>query len=52
MAYSGLFSSKNVTWWLTIMEIPDEMLKEIRENVSAHNTVTKAGIINLLKILS
>ena len=23
-----------------------------RENVSAHNTVTKAGIINLLKILS
>ena len=32
MAYLGLFSSKKITWGLTIMRIPDEMLKEIRES--------------------
>ena len=32
MAYLGLFSSKKLTWGLTFMRIPDEMLKEIRES--------------------
>ena len=32
MSYLGLFSSKKITWGLTIMRIPDEMLKEIRES--------------------
>ena len=32
MACLGLFSSKNVTWGLTIMENLDEIIKEIREN--------------------
>ena len=32
MTYFGLFSSKKVTWGLTIMEIPEEIMKEIRES--------------------
>ena len=32
MACLGLFSSKNVTWGLRIMENLDEIIKEIREN--------------------
>ena len=32
MANLGLFSSKKITWGLTIMRIPDEIMKEIRES--------------------
>ena len=32
LAYLGLFSSKKLSQGLTIMEIPDEIIKEIRES--------------------
>ena len=32
LTYLRLFSKKTVTWVLTIMEIPDEIIKEIRES--------------------
>ena len=32
MSYLGFLPFKNVTWGLSIMEIPDEIIKEIRES--------------------